>query len=127
MQAKVNIDKENWIAEEEGEREEGNTQQHVANSPRIAEALGDSPIGGHFICLDRLFEDGLGQHIQESAAEKRHEQPRCDLAAAQGIHDCPHEVHDDADVRQLNSQPNVRPAGQSLKLPAGSFDEIQEE
>ena len=73
MYAKVDVNKKNRIAERNGESQKRDTKERIPNSSRIPEALRDAPIGVVLICLDGHFEDCLGQHIQQAAAEQANE------------------------------------------------------
>jgi hypothetical protein len=70
------------------------------------------------------FEDCLGQHRQQAAAEYSNENPRRDVADPE-IHTRPDEVDNDAQIGELDGKPHVRPARQQLKLTTGPFGQIQ--
>ena len=50
----------------------------------------------------------------------------CGEAAAPEIHARPHEVDDDAEIRELDGKPHIRPACQHLKLAAEPFGQVQD-
>jgi hypothetical protein len=66
----------------------------------------------------------LAQHVEQAAAEQRHQQPRPRIGDGE-IHAGPHEVDDDAQVRQLDGEPHVGPAGQQLKPAARLLNQVE--
>jgi hypothetical protein len=117
------VNEKYWIEQYEGEGEKGNTQARISNSSRIPEPIRDAPIGIDLVCFDRHLEDCLSQYIQQAAAEE----PECyscrDVAAPE-IHTRPYEVHDDVQIRELDSKPHIRSACQQLKPTTEPFGQV---
>ena len=86
MHVKIDVDKDNGIEEHQGKRQKRDTQGRILNASRIPEAVRDAPIGVVLIGLDGHFEDGLGQHIQQAAAEQRQAAIRIATSLLQEIH-----------------------------------------
>jgi hypothetical protein len=126
---KVDVHEQHWSKEQNGKRQEYDTKQRVLNSPWISVAFRHTSIGVVFVRFNRFLEDCLRQEVQQSTAEQPQNNPRHHVSPAK-IHIGPHEIHDevddDAQVRELERQPHVRPACQDLKLVTQPFDEVEE-
>lgn len=128
MYAKVDVNEENWPKEHEREGQKHDSKKRILNPPWVSEALRDAPIGVVLRGFDGLFEDGLGEHVQQTAEGQPKYYPNRDVAAPEiyigpdEVHD---EVHDDAQVRELEGKPHVGPARQQLKLVAEPFGKVQ--
>ena len=123
MNAKVDVHQTNWIEQHEGESQKRDTQAHFPNSSRIPEAFRDAPIGVVLVGFDGHLENRLSQQIQQATAEERKGYSCRDVAAPE-IRTRPYEVHDDAEIRELDSKPHVRPACQQLNLVTEPFGQV---
>ena len=121
----VKVEKDRRVREQDGERQKRDPQQRVAHPPRVPESFGDAVIGAVFIRFDRDLENRLGERVQEPSAEYGERDSHLDVADPEEQRR-PHEIHDDAQVGELNRKPHVRPAGQQLKLVTAPFGEIEE-
>ena len=119
------IDEKDRVEEKDRQREKRNAQEHVANAPRVPEPLGDAAVSVLLRCFDGHLEDGLGQEVQEAAAEQTQSDASGEVSL-QEIDARPHEVDNDAQVRELHRKPHVRSARQQLKSAAEPFGDVQQ-
>jgi hypothetical protein len=77
--------------------------------------------------LDGILEDRLRERVQHAAAEHGHHDPQHDVATLPDIQTGPREVHDDAEVGELEGQPHVGPSRQPLKRLAGPFGQVEDD
>jgi hypothetical protein len=121
----VEIDQQHRIREQQRQGEKRNAQRRIAKPPWIAESLGDPPVGVVFEHLDRHLEHGLRQGVEQHRAEQPDEDARHQVAADE-VRGRPDEVHDDAQVGELDREPDVRPPGEDLKPAAAPLRKIQD-
>ncbi len=124
MQAQGDEDEKDRIREHEWHRQERNTEDRVSYPARIPQPFGNPFVRRGLVRLDRHPEHGLCQEIQEPGAEQRKVHALHGIAAPRVQHR-PNEVDDDAEVRQLEREPDVRPPGEYLELAAAELDRVE--
>jgi hypothetical protein len=123
VHAKKYGNEKDWIEQHEAQSQKRNAQTRIPDASRIPEAPRDAPERLVLVRLDRHFEDCLRQHVQQAAAEQPECQSYRDVLAPEN-HPRPYEVHDDAEIRELDGKPHVRPACQPLKLTTEPFSQV---
>src|SRR5262249_33288624 len=102
-------DERDRITQEERQRQKGEAQGCVSNAPRVPKAFRDASVRVDLVRLDGVLEDRLRERVQHAGAEQTDEDARRELSPPE-VHRRPDEVHDDAEVRELDAEPHVGPA-----------------
>jgi hypothetical protein len=86
----------------------------VAHAARVLQAFLDPAKRVVLVSLDRLLEQRLHQYVQHAGAKQSDKDPEAGFGTPER-RTRPQEVDDDAQVRQLEGEPHIAPAGQPLK------------
>ena len=107
------------------QRQERKTQGRVPNASRVPQTLRDAAVGVALGGVDGYFEHRLRERKEHAATEddRRDAPVGGQVRKVQGH---PDEVHDHAQIGELERDPHVGSAGQHLNLVADPFGQIQE-
>jgi hypothetical protein len=120
------VDEQHGIREEHGERQKRDSELRIPQPPRVPEALGHATVCLGLVRFDGHLENGPGERQQDASTEEGDEQAQHHVGAREVEAGRPDEIHDDAEVGELDREPHVRPAGQQLKPAGASFGQIEQ-
>jgi hypothetical protein len=119
------VGEKDGVGEKDRQGEKRDSQQRVADASGVPVALHHPLIRALFGFFDRDLEHRLREHVKNAAAE-RADQDAGQQRRVPEVQTGPDEVDDHAQIRELDRQPDVRPAGQPLEAVAEELNGVQD-